>query len=257
LSLSIYFTKPSFRPLDISYLAQIRQHYPMTLHGVGLSIGSTDPLNQSYLQKLKNLAVKIKPEYISDHLCWISVDDHYLHDLLPLPYTEEAVQHVVTRIQNIQDYLGQRILIENVSSYLEYKINEMSEWQFINTIAEQADCFILLDINNIYVSSKNHNFAPIEYLNHINPERVKQFHLAGYEDKGKYLFDTHSKPVHLAVWELYKIALQRFGPVPTSLEWDDHIPSFPELHAEAQKAEILMQEYVLDSRVRGNDKEAM
>lgn len=235
---------------DLYCLNQIRQNYPVALHGVGMSLGSTDPLNMHYLNKLKQLVERIAPVYVSDHLCWISIEKQYFHDLLPLPYTQEVLNHVVERIKRIQDYLGRQILIENIASYLHYKISEMTEWEFLAEIAAQADCFILLDINNIYVSAQNQNFNPQHFLMHLDPERVKQIHLGGYSDKEKYLFDTHNQPVHPPVWELYRQALQRFGAVPTCIEWDSDIPSFEILQAEADKASVLIQE-VSSARIVG------
>lgn len=224
----------------LHYLDVVREHYPMVLHGVGLSLGSTDPLSQDYLKKLKTLTDRVNPAWLSDHLCWISVKGHYFHDLLPLPYTEEVIQHVVDRIQQVQDFLGSQILIENVSSYFEYKQNEMTEWEFINEIVEAADCCILLDINNIYVSAMNHRFDPHVYVNSIARERVKQFHMAGFADKQRYLLDNHGEMIHQPVWDLYEVALKRFGPVPTLIEWDENIPKFSVLQAEAEKAQALM-----------------
>jgi len=224
----------------LRYLDAIRKHYPMVLHGVGLSLGSTDPLSQDYLQKLKVLVDRVNPAWISDHLSWTSAQGQYFHDLLPLPFTEEAIHHVANRIARVQDFLGQHILIENASSYFEYKQNEMMEWDFINAVSEKADCFILLDINNIYVSAHNHGYDPYVYLKEILPERVKQFHLAGYADKQRYLFDNHGERIHQPVWDLYQKALYRFGPVPTLIEWDDHIPPFPTLQSEAEKAQKFM-----------------
>lgn len=229
---------------DLQYLMAIRAHYPVAMHGVGLSIGSTDPLNRDYLNKLKQLANRVEPQLISDHLCWISVDGHYLHDLLPLPYTEEAITHVVARIKTIQDFLGQQILIENASSYMQYQQSEMTEWQFINEIATRADCFILLDVNNVYVSAHNHGFDPYEYIQEIKLDRVRQFHLAGYQDKQRYLFDTHNELVHQPVWDCYKAAVERFGSVPTLIEWDSDIPPFNVLQQEANKAQAIIDEFV-------------
>lgn len=172
-------------------LAQIREHYSIVFHGVGMSIGGTDPLNTVYLQRLKQLVDEFKPGYVSDHLCWTALEGQHSHELLPLPYTQETVKHVSDRIKQVQDFIGQQILIENVSSYLTYQSSEMSEWEFLNQIAEQADCYILLDINNIYVSSYNHKYDPYTYLNAVNKKRVKQYHLAGYLDRGNHLIDTH------------------------------------------------------------------
>jgi len=226
----------------LHYLDVVREHYPMVLHGVGLSLGSTDPLSQEYLNKLRTLVHRVNPSWVSDHLCWISVKGHYFHDLLPLPYTKEVIQHVADRIRQVQDCLGLPILIENVSSYFEYNKNEMTEWEFVNTVAEKADCFILLDINNIYVSAMNHHFDPQTYVRSIDCERVKQFHLAGFSDKRRFLFDSHGEMIHQPVWDLYQVALRRFGPIPTLIEWDENIPKFPILQAEAEKAQSIMNE---------------
>jgi len=226
----------------LHYLDAIREHYPMVLHGVGLSLGSTDPLSQDYLTKLKALVDRVNPAWVSDHLSWISVNGHYLHDLLPLPYTHEAIQHLANRIRQVQDYLGKPFLIENVSSYFEYKKSEITEWEFINTIAEKADCFILLDINNIYVSAINHGFDPRMYVQSITRDRVKQFHLAGFSDKRRFLFDNHGEIVHQTVWDLYRVALKHFGEIPALIEWDENIPKFPVLQTEAEKAQAIMNE---------------
>jgi hypothetical protein len=227
------------RPLHT--LARIRERYPIVLHGVSLSIGSTDPLNVDYLRDLRALAARFEPVWISDHLCWTGVGGHNLHDLLPLPYTEEALGHVVARVGRAQEALGRRIALENVSSYLTYRHSMMPEWEFLAAVAEQADCGILLDINNIYVSAVNHRFDPLAYLAAIPPARVWQFHLAGHSDHGDYLLDTHDYPVKDAVWDLYVTALQRFGPVSTLIEWDDKIPEFPELLAHADHARRLQE----------------
>ncbi len=222
-------------------LETLRQNYPIALHSVGMSLGSTDSLNFDYLKKLKQLAERIQPAVISDHLSWVSVNGQYLHDLIPLPMTDEVVNHVSERILRVQDFLGQKILIENPSSYLEYEQSVMPEWEFINAIVEKADCYILLDINNIVVSAFNSGFSAEHYIKNINPKRVKQFHLAGYSDEKEYLFDMHNQAIHAPVWDLYQKALQQFGAVPTLIERDSNIPPFPELYAEAKKAETLMQ----------------
>jgi uncharacterized protein (UPF0276 family) len=229
------------RPLHI--LDQIREKYPVVMHGVSLSIGSTDALNKDYLKKLKTLVDRINPAWISDHLCWTGVGGKNLHDLLPLPYTEETIRHVAKRVRQVQDFLGRQIVLENVSSYISFTNSTMSEWDFLKTIAEEADCKILLDINNIYVSSFNHGFDPETYIEAIPQDRVVQFHLAGHSDKGKYLLDTHDHPVKPVVWKLYKKALERFGAVSTLIEWDDHIPGFPKLQEAAQKAERIYRGY--------------
>lgn len=216
-------------------LETIRTRYPIVFHGVGMSLGSVDPLDWRYLAALKALVDRFEPRYVSDHLCWTSFGQRYVHELLPLPYHEEAVKHVVSRIKAVQDYLGQQILVENVSSYFTYAVSEMPEWEFLNTIAEQADCFILLDVNNIYVSAHNHGFDPRVYLSAINRLRVKQYHLAGYLDCGEYLIDTHGAHVSEPVCDLYKAALDSIGDVPVCIEWDNDVPEFPVLLQEMAK----------------------
>lgn len=225
---------PGGRPLH--YLDRIRERYPMVMHGVSLSIGTQDPLNREYLRQLRALADRIEPAWISDHLCWTGAHGLNAHDLLPLPYTEEALKHVAARVGEVQDFLGRRILLENVSSYVSYPESEMSEWEFLREIAARADCLILLDINNIYVSGINHEFNPHTYLNAIPVERVWQFHLAGHRNHGDYIIDTHDEPVIDPVWELYAAAVRRFGRVSTMIERDDNIPPLAELLAELDRA---------------------
>lgn len=225
---------PGGKPLD--YLMRIRERYPLAMHGVSLSIGSTAPLDREYLRQVKALARRVEPEWVSDHLCWTGVAGRNTHDLLPLPYTREAVDHVVARVRTVQDVLERRILLENVSSYVSFRDAPLTEWQFLAEIAERADCLILLDVNNIYVSSVNHEFDPLEYLNAIPPARVQQIHLAGHEDHGDYLVDTHDHPVRGAVWELYASAVRRCGAVSTMIERDDRIPPLAELTAELEEA---------------------
>lgn len=221
------------------YLHTIRELYPMVMHGVSLSIGSTDPLNFDYLRKLKVLTNELQPEWISDHLCWTGAHEKNSHDLLPLPYNEEALAHVCQRIEQVQEFLGRPILLENVSSYLTYKNSEMTEWQFFNEVARRSGCEILLDINNIYVSARNHDFNPQDYLDGIAKEKVKQFHLAGHSDYGDYVIDTHDHPVADPVWQLYQKALQRFGWISTMIERDDNIPPLAELLAEVDTARAI------------------
>ncbi len=219
------------------YLHEIRNHYPMVMHGVSLSIGSTDPLDYDYLKRLKTLINEVEPEWVSDHLCWTKVGNHNSHDLLPLPYTQESLNHVVSRVQAVQDFLGQQILLENLSSYVTFKASEhVPEWEFYKEVCERADCLQLLDINNIYVSARNHGFDPRAYVDHMNPHRVCQFHLAGHTDYGDYVIDTHDHNVVEPVWSLYAYALQRLGAVSTMIERDDNIPSFDELMAELNRA---------------------
>jgi uncharacterized protein (UPF0276 family) len=222
------------RPLDV--LECVRRDSPVALHGVGLSIGSTDPLNERYLERLSALIARIEPALVTDHLCWTGVGGRSLFDLLPLPYTEEALAHVCERVGRVQDRIGTRILLENPSTYVAYRGATMNEWEFLALMAERADCGILLDVNNVYVNAFNHGFDPIAYLDAIPVERVGQIHLAGFTDRGSYLFDTHSAPVAPPVWELYAHARRRFGEVATLVEWDAEIPSFERLCAELDRA---------------------
>jgi len=223
----------------VHYLHAIREHYPMVMHGVSLSIGSTDPVNTDYLKGLKTLIRDVEPEWISDHLCWTSLGEINSHDLLPLPYNQEALEHVVSRVQQVQEFLGRTLLLENVSSYISYRESEMTEWAFFNEVCTRAGCRMLLDINNIYVSARNHGFDPIDYLNGITPALVQQFHLAGHSDFGDYIIDTHDHDVPDPVWSLYGEALQRFGAVSTMIERDDDIPAFPVLFAELEHARAI------------------
>lgn len=218
------------------YLHKIREHYPMVMHGVSLSIGSTDPLDYDYLKQLKVLASEIEPRWVSDHLCWTGVNQTNSHDLLPMPYTEEAITHIVERVQKVQDFLGRQLLLENVSSYLTYSESAMSEWAFYNEIVERADCLMLFDVNNIYVSARNHGFEPQNYIDSVDPARVRQIHLAGHSDYGDYVVDTHDHDVPEPVWDLYRYALQKFGPVSTMIERDDNIPALSALVAELDHA---------------------
>ena len=229
------------RPLEV--LERVRADYPVALHGVSLNVGSSDPLDRTYLKRLKALVDRIEPWAVSDHLCWTGVGGQNLHDLLPLPYTEEAVRHVGARLARVQDALGRRFLVENVSSYLSFEHSGMTEWEFLTRVAEEADCGILLDVNNIHVSAVNHGFDPLLYLNGVPKERVAQMHLAGYSDAGDLLIDTHDHPVTPPVWRLYEKALERFGQVPTLVEWDENIPPFPRLETERRKAQRLMDRH--------------
>lgn len=226
----------------LHYLTRIREHYPMVMHGVSLSIGSSEPLNLDYLKKLKTLYERIEPEWFSDHLCWTGVEGINLHDLMPMPYTEEAVAHVADRIQQVQDFMGQQMLLENVSSYLSYTSSEMTEWEFFREIAERADCRILLDINNIYVSAFNHNFDPYAYLHAMPAERVYQFHLAGHTRQDNIIIDTHDHPIVDPVFELYGAAVRHFGRVSTMIERDDNIPPLAELLVELDHVRQIAEE---------------
>ena len=225
---------PGGKPLR--YLMRIRERYPVVLHGVSLSIGSTHPLDRQYLSQVKALAARLEPEWISDHLCWTGVAGRNLHDLLPLPYTDEALRNVVERVRIVQDILERRILLENVSSYVSFRDSRLTEWEFLEAVAAESDCLILLDVNNIYVSSVNHEFDPHDYLNAVPAERVQQIHLAGHEDHGDYLIDTHDHPVPDPVWDLYRAAVRRFGNVSTMIERDANIPPLEELCTELAAA---------------------
>jgi hypothetical protein len=235
---------PGGAPLH--YLERAREIYPVSLHGVGLSLGSADPLNDGHLRALNHLVARIEPVLISEHLCWCSIDGRYLNDLLPLPYTEEAVMHVAARIQRVQDFLGRRLLVENLSSYVTYAHSTMSEWEFVAAVAEQADCDLLLDVNNVYVSSRNHGFDAQTYLDVIPRARVHEMHLAGHTvrhlPEGTILIDTHDAPVCDEVWALYREACVRFDAAPTLIEWDSNLPALDVLVAEARKADRIRED---------------
>jgi uncharacterized protein len=220
----------------LHYLDRFRALYPLVMHGVSLSIGSGDPLDRDYLDRLKALAERVQPRWISDHLCWTGIAGKNLHDLMPLPYTEEAVRHVAARVRQVQDHLGRQILLENVSSYVTYTQSAMSEWEFLSAVCEAADCLILLDINNIYVSSHNHGFDAMDYLRGVPAARVRQFHLAGHTHNGNIIVDTHDQPIIRDVWDLYADAVRLLGPVSTMIERDADIPSLEVLMAELDKA---------------------
>lgn len=220
----------------MAMLDRLRADYPMAMHGVALSIGSTDALDRDYLKKLKALADRVDPLWISDHFCWTGVGGHNAHDLLPLPYTEEAVRLLVSRIGQVQHELGRRLVLENVSSYLGYAVSDMTEWDFIRTVADEADCLLLLDVNNVYVSSVNHGFDPVSYLAGLPAARVQQIHLAGHSTHDDHLVDTHDQPVCEEVWALYDIACGMFGEVATMIERDDNIPDLHELLNELARA---------------------
>lgn len=225
--------------LPLNFLDRIRADYPVVMHGVSLSIGSTTPFDQAYLKDLKKLADRIQPAWISDHLCWTGVHGQNIHDLLPLPYTEETAKHVAERVKIVQDYLGRQILLENVSSYASYVDSNMSEWEFISLICEQADCLLLLDVNNIYVSSYNHNFDAKAFINGVPQHRVQQIHLAGHQNNGDYIIDTHDAPVIDPVWDLYSYAISKLGDVSTMIERDDNMPDLGVLVQELEIARTL------------------
>lgn len=236
-ALSENYMIPGGKPLN--FLDRIRAEYPVVMHGVSLSIGSTTAFDADYLHDLRKLADRIQPAWISDHLCWTGVHGQNIHDLLPLPYTEETAKHVAERVGVVQDYLGRQILLENVSSYASYIDSTMTEWEFINLIAEQADCLLLLDVNNIYVSSYNHQFDAKAFIDGVPKNRIQQIHLAGHNNYGDYIIDTHDAPVIDPVWDLYEYAIARFGPVSTMIERDDHIPEL----------EVLVEELAIARKI--------
>jgi len=225
------------RPLH--FLDAIRARYPIVMHGVSLSIGSTAPLDRDYLGRVRALATRCEPEWISDHLCWTGTDGVNLHDLMPLPYTEEALAHVTARVAEAQELLGRPLVLENVSSYVSYTTSAMTEWAFLAELSRRTGCGLLLDVNNVYVSSRNHGFDPHAFIDGIPTARVQQFHLAGHLDLGTHVIDTHDAPVCEAVWDLYAYALRRHGPVSTLLERDDHIPPLAELVTELDRARAI------------------
>lgn len=233
--------------LPLVWLDRFRERFPLVMHGVSLSIGSTDPLDEDYLARLAALAQRIEPAWVSDHLCWTGVQGVNLHDLMPLPYTEEAIDHVVNRVRRVQDRLKRRILLENVSSYVSFADSQLTEWEFLAAVAERADCLILLDINNVHVSAMNHGFPPLDYLRGIPVSRVQQFHLAGYEQGERLIIDTHDAPVSNAVWDLYLEAVRRFGRVSTMIERDDNFPPLTELMAELEHARALAEPLLQDA----------
>lgn len=222
------------RPLHI--LDQILEQYRVVQHGVSMYFGSAEPLNREHLRRLKELVRRTKTPWLTDHLCWGSVDGRYTHDLLPMPYTFEAARLTAEKVRQVQDFVEVPVAVENVSSYAEFHMSEMTEWEFLNEVVEQADCGVLLDVNNIYVSSLNHGFNPMEYVNSVPAERVAQIHIAGHSKFERYTLDTHDHPVVEPVWDLYRRAIERCGPTATLLEWDDNIPSFEDVHREALKA---------------------
>ncbi len=226
------------------HLDRIRRDFPMVMHGVSLNIGGTDPLNLEYLRDLNTLVQRVQPGWVSDHLCWTGTQGKNMHDLLPVPYTEETLRHITDRIQRVQDYLGRRLVIENPSTYVAFAADQMPEWEFVAEMLRRADCELLLDVNNVYVSSVNHGFDPQQYIDAIPAGRVRQIHLAGHETHDGYLIDTHDHPVCEAVWDLYAYTVQRCGTVPTMIERDDNIPALRELldeldHARAVQAKAL------------------
>jgi uncharacterized protein (UPF0276 family) len=245
-ALSENYMVPGGMPLQ--WLDRIRRDYPMALHGVSLSIGSIDPLDLRYLDELKTLADRVQPMWVSDHLCFTGLRGINMHDLLPLPYTEEALDHVAERVMRVQDHLGRRLMLENVSSYVTYAASEFTEWDFIAALAEQADCEILLDVNNVYVSAFNHEFDAYAFLRAMPARRVRQFHLAGHLHKGSHIIDTHDHPIVSDVWELYAEAVRLFPGVPTMIERDADIPPYADLLAELDTARSIAARVVRERR---------
>lgn len=221
------------------YLDKIRQNYPMVMHGVSLSLGSTDVLDFDYLNQVRELAERIEPEWISDHLCWTGVHGINVHDLLPMPYTYQAIEHIVSRIHKVQDFLGRPLLIENVSSYLNYMQSEMTEWEFIAELVKQSGCYLLLDVNNVYVSSVNHQFHALDFIKAMPVSSVAQIHLAGHTNHGHYIIDTHDEAVVQPVWDLYAETIKYLGCVSTMIERDDNMHSFQTLLSEMQHAKAI------------------
>jgi hypothetical protein len=228
------------RPLRV--LESVRRDYPVAIHGVSLSPGSAEALDPVYLRRLQRLVARVEPALVSDHLCWTGLGGHNSHDLLPLPFTGEAVRVAARKIAQAQDALGRRILVENVSSYVRFRDSELEEWEFVAAVAEKADCHLLLDVNNVYVNARNHGFDPLRYLEGIPVGRVRQFHLAGHEDHGDLVIDTHDRPVCGAVWDLYRAAVSRFGPQPTLIERDAQVPELEALLAESGESERIQRE---------------
>jgi uncharacterized protein len=221
---------PGGQPLKM--LDRIRDRYPIVMHGVSLSIASTTPFNENYLSGLKALANRVEPKFVSDHLCWTGVHGVNLHDLLPFPYTKEALDHVVSRVQYVQDFLKRPIALENVSTYVQFGHSEMQEWEFISEMARRTGCWLIFDVNNVFVSAFNHEFDANAFINGIPADRVVQFHLAGHEHNMTHIIDTHDALVPEEVWQLYRAAVKRFGRVSTIIERDDNIPPLDELVAE-------------------------
>jgi uncharacterized protein len=227
----------------LAELEAIRQRYPLSLHGVGMSLGGADDLDRDHLRLLKFLVDRIEPAAVSEHLCWSAIGGRWLNDLLPLPYTREALDQVCRHLDQVQSFLSRTLLVENVSSYLRFLPEEMPEWAFVAEVARRTGCGILLDVNNIYVSARNHGFDAADFLAGIPVDRVMEIHLAGHEEIDGLLIDTHSRPVDPAVWDLYRLALDRFGPVPTLIEWDQDIPELEVLLAEAERAQQHLERF--------------
>jgi len=229
-------------------LARIAERYPIVMHGVSLSIGGTDPLDFDYLARLRRLARATGARWVSDHVCWTGVAGINTHELLPVPFTEQSLRHMAQRVRNAQDVLERPLVLENPTTYAAFAHSTMTEWEFLTRLCENTGCELLLDVNNVYVSSVNHGFAPEKYIRALPHDRVRQIHLAGHTDMGDYLIDTHDCPVAAPVWDLYQLATSLTGPVPTLLEWDEHLPPFPELLDELHKARDHLGTYEIGVR---------
>ena len=236
-AISENYMVPGGRPLRV--LDEIRARYPIVLHGVSLSIASTAPFDETYLRDLRDLAARAEPVFVSDHLCWTGVHGVNLHDLLPIPYTAEALDHVVSRVQHVQDYLKRPLVLENVSTYVQFGHSEMSEWAFLTELTKRTGCYLLLDINNVFVSAFNHEFDALEFIAGVPADRVVQFHLAGHEHNMTHIIDTHDAMVCDEVWDLYRAAVKRFGAVSTIIERDDKIPPLVDMVAELNRARVM------------------
>ena len=222
-------------------LLKIREHYPIVMHGVSMSIGSCDPLNWQYLTDLKALSNEVQPKWISDHLCWTGIQNTNTHDLLPVALTEQSLDHICERIDKVQDFLQRPLILENPSTYLSFNVSTIKEWEFLNAMADKTGCGLLIDVNNIYVSARNHGFNPIEYIDCLQHSAIAQIHIAGHTDLGDHCIDTHDQPVSQAVWSLYARLNHLTGGVSTLLEWDANIPDFPTLHAELLKTQSAIE----------------
>ena len=230
----------------LAMLNRVREHYPLVMHGVSLSIASTAPLDLEYLSRLKSLAERIEPHWVSDHLCWTGVHGINLHDLMPIPYTNEALDHIADRVHQVQDILGRPLTLENVATYVSFRQSEMTEWEFIAELTKRTGCWLLFDVNNVYVSAFNHEFDAQDFLDGIPRDRVVQFHVAGHTHNETHIIDTHDAEVCPEVWDLYRAALRRFGPVSTMIERDDNIPEFAELLGELEMAREIAAETLPD-----------
>lgn len=228
------------RPLEV--LERVRALHPVRLHGVSMNLGSVDPLSEIYLARLRALADRVAPECLSDHVCWTGEGGENLHDLLPLPWTEEALDHLVSRVHHVQERLGRRLVLENPSSYVSYLHSTMTEWEFLGELVGRTGAGLLLDVNNVFVTARNHGFAPSRYLDGLPGPAVVQFHLSGHDDSGPLRIDTHDRRVCAEVWDLFRHAVRRFGPRPTLVEWDDMLPAFAVLLEEAGRARSILEE---------------